>query len=333
MTRTSSWETLAVWEGRVVDASIAAVGLTCPSQPRLHAALTHVVSAHTGRPGHLPRRVFALAVLGALGGDPEAALPICVVSSLWWAGAEALDDVVDGDAGTDDLSGPALLTAGIACLTVVPQTYLAVAPVPDRLRMTWMAHTSASSLAAAEGQLADMAREPSALTWRHVMATYVGKTGAAYERDAVMAAQLATDDEAVLRGWRTFGRLFGVLRQAHNDNSLADPADDEDLANGTPTLLLAHALDAVPVAERTRLLALRAAAMTDPALRPELRDALHAPDIVSGYRAKLGGLRRHAHTLLDHLTGPSDLGGVLRSWVDSSYALAIPGRDLAPAHR
>src|SRR5205814_1498076 len=128
------------------------------------------------------------------------------------------------------------------------------------------------------GQLADLARGPSALTWPHVMATYVGKTGAAYERDAVMAAQLGVTDETTLRGWRTYGQLFGVLRQAHNDNTGCVPAVDKDLANGTPTLLLAHALDALPEAEREHLLELRTAAMTDPEARANMREALHRPD-------------------------------------------------------
>jgi Polyprenyl synthetase len=325
ITQVSSWETLAVWEGRFADGLTEAIELACPSEPRLRAALTRIVSAQGDGHRQPPLRLFAMAVHGAVTGDPEPAVPVSVVSSLWWAGAEALDDLSDGTVSVDGLSAAGLLTASIACMTVAPQAYLAVCPVPDALRLTWQAQTARGSLAAAEGQLADMSRDPETLRWAHVMKTYVGKTGAAYERDAVMAVQLATTDPATVRGWRAFGQLFGVLRQVHNDNTDGDPADDEDLANGTPTLLLAHALDVLPPAERDELLALRTAALTDPATRAAMRTALHHPDVVAGYRDKLRALRSHACTLLDQLAGASDYRSVLRSWIDVSYLRALPG--------
>jgi hypothetical protein len=338
ITQTSPWETLAVWEGQVVDGITEAIQMACPSEPRLRAALTRIVSAQTDARAQSPLRLFAAAVHGAVTGSAEAALPVCVVSSLWWAGAEALDDMSDASgrpstmdgsvAGSPDrLSDADLLTASIACMSVVPQAYLASSSVPDSLRLAWIAETARGSLAAAEGQLADLAREPSALTWAHVMRAYVGKTGAAYGRDAVMAAQLTTTEPAILHAWRTFGQLFGVLRQTHNDNTDGDPVHDEDLANGTPTLLLAHALGLLPPGERERLLELRFAAMRHPAARVRMRAALQRPAVVSGYRDKLRALHNRACLLLERLTGPSDYRSVLRSWIDASYLLALPGKD------
>jgi len=331
----SPWEAVAAWEPAVASGIDAATADACAAQPRLRAAVSHIVSVHTDRAERSPRRLFASVVLGAVTGGPEPAVPVCVVSNLWWAGAEALDDLVDaGRHGPVDtppgLSRAGLLTAAIACMSVVPHAYLATAPVPERLRVTWLAETARASIAAAEGQLADMAREPSALAWPRVMAAYVGKTGAAYERDAVMAAQCATGDTTTIRGCRAFGQLFGVLRQVHNDNDDCAPADDEDLANGTPTLLLAHALDVLPPDDRARLLDLRRAATADAGARAEMRAALHRDEVVAGYRSRLSALRRHAYELLHRLTVPSDFERVLRSWIDCSYVRALTGTEAGP---
>src|SRR5437016_1650263 len=131
-------EALAAWEGPVTSGLEAAIELACPSQPRLRAALTRVVSAHTGGAARSPRRLFAAAILAAITGHPERALPVCVASNLWWAGAEALDDLADARRGgatpaPAELSYAGLLTASIACMSAVPQAYLASSRVPEKL--------------------------------------------------------------------------------------------------------------------------------------------------------------------------------------------------------
>ncbi|WP_285744706.1 polyprenyl synthetase family protein [Lentzea sp. NBRC 105346] len=251
-------------------------------------------------------------MLGSLTGDPSAAVPISAISRFWWAGAEALDDLIDQD--TDQKS----LLAAIPCLTLFPQVVITQADVSGEVREFWRRELVAYSVHAAEGQLADLARTE--ITWPSVIRAYVGKTGAAYGGDAAMAARLVTADERVLHAWRSFGRMFGVLRQVHNDNG-GPEAFAEDIRNGTPTLLLAHALE---VTDRpAELNTVRRLARRDPGALTELRRMLLDPRITSGYDGRLVAFRNQARDLLHQLAGPSHHRDVLDSMIDTSAAAAL----------
>ncbi len=273
--------------------------------------------------------MFPLAVLGALTGDPEPAVPVGVVSTVWWAGAKALDDLSDVMVGgvpasSTGLTPTELLIGGVACLELIPRQFIDRCPLPDDVRSAWCAEMIAASVAAATGRLADVARDADALGWARVMATYAGKTGAAYARDAVMTVQLVTRDAATISLWRAFGQLFGVLRQMRNDNVQADPEDDEDLASGTTTLLLAHALETATPARTAELLELRAAARRNVEARAALRHLLHAPGIASGYTDRLRAAYHLACSLLDSIAGASIYRDALRSRMDATVRLATP---------
>ncbi|MEU8527069.1 polyprenyl synthase [Streptomyces sp. NPDC048629] len=246
-----------------------------------------------------------------------------MVSTLWNAGAEALDDLVDGG-GDSALTPNERLVAGTACLALLPALAIDRLAAPEALGRLWLRDLAEHTVESAEGQLADTSRDPGALAWARVMRAYAGKTGANYARDAVMAARCAVEDPGQLRGWQVLGQLLGVLRQTHNDNDVRPPEDDEDLANGTPTLLLAHALEASSPAERERLLALRTAARTSVLARADLRSLLHAPPVVTGYRRRIGALRRSALDLLEWLAEPSPFRAAIAARIDDSAVLAIP---------
>ncbi|MFD5563405.1 hypothetical protein [Kitasatospora griseola] len=62
--------------------------------PGLADAATGLLAADGG--GRSPFRLLGMAVPGALTGDPRPAATVCAVSRLWWAEAEALDDLADG---------------------------------------------------------------------------------------------------------------------------------------------------------------------------------------------------------------------------------------------
>ena len=64
----------------------------------------------------------------------------------------------------------------------------------------WEREITRANAAAAEGQLAEQLTDPEEPSWARAMTSYRDKNGAAYARDAVMAARLATDDPAALRG-------------------------------------------------------------------------------------------------------------------------------------
>ena len=273
--------------------------------------------------------MFPLAVLGALTGDPEPAVPVGVVSTVWWAGAEALDDLSDvmargAPVSSTGLTSTQLLIGGVACLELIPRQFIDRCPLPDDVRSAWSAEMIAASLSAANGRLGNAARDADALNWARVMTNYVSKTGAAYARDAVMAAQVVTRAAASIGAWRAFGELFGVLRQMRNDNAQVSPEDDQNLANGTPTLLLAHALATATPAHTAKLLELRAAAMRDVEARAALQHLLHAPDIASGYSGKLHATYHLACSLLDSIAGPSIYRDALRSRMDTTVRLATP---------
>ncbi|MFE5301377.1 polyprenyl synthetase family protein [Streptomyces sp. NPDC056632] len=300
----------------------------CPPTSHLHAPVTAIVRAARAAQGPESNRLLPLAVLGAISGDPAPAAPVCVVSSLWSAGAEAVDDLVDLGAAAEPVAAtltPAeLLVAGTVCLTQLPALAIERLDIPEALARQWRRDLAEGTLTSADGQLADTARDPHALDWGRVMRAYRAKTGSSYARDALMAARCAVDEPAALRAWHVLGQLLGVLRQVHNDNAERTPEDDEDLANGTPTLLLSHALEAASPEERGRLFELRSLAREDLGARAELRGLLHMSSCVAGYRARIGALHARAHGLLERLAEPSPYRTVIRSRIDDSAALAIP---------
>ncbi|MEU3564761.1 polyprenyl synthase [Kitasatospora sp. NPDC006786] len=295
--------------------------------PGLADAVAGLLAADGG--GRSPFRLLGMAVLGAITGEPRPAAAVCAVSRLWWAGAEALDDLADGQgpaasSGRSELARTTL--AAVACGSTLPHWVVDRQSTAPDIRLAWEQELVRTALDALEGQLADIA-EPadSAVTWRSVMVCYRGKSGAAYGRDAVLAARLATDRPEALRSWRTFGELFGVLRQLGNDGVPSPAQEFEDLANGTRTLLLAHALEAATPAHREHLLGLRARAGTDPGARGELRTALRDPSVLDGYGRRVESLRQHCCAVLDRLAPHGPYRELLHGLVHTS-ARTVPNR-------
>ncbi|MFD0396789.1 polyprenyl synthetase family protein [Kitasatospora sp. NPDC127121] len=293
--------------------------------PSLADAVTGLLAADGG--GRSPFRLLGMAVLGTITGEPRPAAAVCAVSRLWWAGAEALDDLADGQGpaaprGRSELARTTL--AAVACGSTLPHRVADRYSAAPDIRLSWEQELVRTALDALEGQLADIA-EPAddPVTWRSVMACYRGKSGAAYGRDAVMAARLATDRPETLRSWRTFGELFGVLRQLGNDGAPSAAQEFEDLANGTRTLLLAHALAVAAPAHREHLLDLHARAGTDPGARGELRTALRDPSVLDGYERRVESLRQHCCAVLDRLAPDGPYRELLHGLVHTS-ARAVP---------
>jgi hypothetical protein len=320
-----SEESLGRWAERVTAELRQAVDAICGSESRL----SRLIMALANRERSQVHRLLAPMVLAALTGDPEPALPVCLVSRLWWAGVDALDDLVDGQAGgTPGLSPQQVMVAATACIAL-PTAIPGLWPVPGPVRRDWEREITRASAAAAEGQLAEQLAEPEEPSWARAMASYRDKNGAAYARDVVMAARLATDDPAALRGWRAFGSLFGVLRQLRNDREVPSPADDEDLANGVFTLELAHALELAAPDRRASLRELRARARHDPAARSQLRWALAEPDLAQPYDTKIRAMAGRARLLLDELAAPSPHRTLLHHWIGVTATRAVP--PLGPA--
>jgi geranylgeranyl pyrophosphate synthase len=267
-----------------------------------------------------PFRLLAFPVLGALTGDPGPALPVCVLSRLWWAGVEVLDDVMDGefDALTAGLTTAEATIASTACITLLPQDVVSRQGLPAALEAAWTREMTRAALRSAGGQLDDVAAAEGVFSWRRVMVGYSGKSGSAYARDAVMAAGLAGAGPEQLRGWRAFGRMFGVLRQLANDRAPRTAEENTDLANGTRTLMLAHAVETLPAAQSQVLVEAFAGARHDQAAREAVWTRLRQPDLASGYDMRITVLQDRVSTLLEELAPPSDHRDLIQWMINMS---------------
>lgn len=275
-------------------------------------------------------RLLPFPVVGALGGDPGVALPLVVSSRIWWTGAEVFDDLSDGqyNPAIAGLSASEALVASTACLAVVPIAFLAEQPLPPRFVSGWTREFLDSSLRAAEGQLTDVASDTAAPTWTNVMQMYAGKSGSPYARDSVMAARMAGVHTSQLRGWRAFGQLFGVLRQLVNDQAAKSPEADEDLINGTSTLLLAHVAETITTAIDSDIFAsLRLQARQNPTARVRLNEILRDPNMSSTYNRRIRSIHAQLSALLDSLAPRSEHRDLLQ------WMLNVSVRDSQVEHQ
>ncbi|MFE6904698.1 hypothetical protein ACFVFJ_49590 [Streptomyces sp. NPDC057717] len=281
------------------------VDLICADEPALHRAVVRLLEIDGSAVS--PFRLLPFPLLGALTGNPDPALPVCVLSRIWWAGAEALDDLMDGqfDAETAGLAASQVTVASTACITLLPQELIARQRFPAAAETAWTHELTRATMRAAEGQLGDVAGSGKGPTWKNVMVGYAGKSGAAYARDAAMTARLADTETEHLNGWRSFGRLFGVLRQLANDRAAHSAAQDTDLANGTWTLLLAHAAEFLPLAESRKLLDTYARAGHDLDVRQSVWSLLRRPDLANAYDQRMAILHGRLSVLLEKLAAPS----------------------------
>ncbi|MFI7142941.1 hypothetical protein ACIBQ5_36145 [Streptomyces massasporeus] len=300
-----------------LDASLTELGA---AHPELAEAARRLVKTDTSTPN--PYRLLGSCVLGALGESPEHAIPLLAASRIWWVGAETYDDVADGefDAVATGMSVAQAATVSAACIGVVPLAVAERSLLPEGFVMQWAREYVVGTLEAAEGQTADIASGSGPMTWAAVMKVYVGKTGAAYGRDAALAARLAGADGEAVRGWRALGRIFGVLRQLVNDGKRESAESNEDLINGTRTLLLAVAAEiADRDGELDRFLALRDNAMSKASARRALGDYLASPDVVNSYNSRVRLLERQLTSLLKALAPPTQYRDYVR-WMATSSA-------------
>ncbi|MDX3850976.1 polyprenyl synthetase family protein [Streptomyces sp. AK02-01A] len=313
-----AYELLLEQQRRLGPVVRSAVSAACAGAPALERSVLALLEVDTSSAS--PFRLLAMSVHGALTGDPEPALPVCVLSRLWWAGAEVLDDVMDGqfDPRAAGMSTAAVTVASTACLAPLPQEVIAGMGLSSSVGASFARELNRTTIEAADGQLADVTQDTASDFWKRTMTGYVGKTGAPYGRDAAMAALLAGRTEEEVRGWRAFGRLFGVLRQTANDRAPLTAELDTDLANGTPTLLRAYALETLPPAEAEALGRAHSDAMRDARARSAVWERLRRPDVAVGYDRRIAGLRHRLSVLLHQLAPPSPHRDVIQWMVNVS---------------
>jgi geranylgeranyl pyrophosphate synthase len=280
-------------------------------------------------------RLLPWPVAGALGADPNDSSLSCVLSRLWWAGAETLDDIIDGDFAQKGVSlSPTQATiASISCLTVLPESVVARQGLRPELERDLRRDLTECSQQAAEGQIVDVL--PSTFrtaSWKSVMRSYAAKTGAAYARDVVMTARLIGSTEEDIYRWRAFGTLFGVLQQLVNDRVGLTADETGDLAQGVATLLVAHTAEACSPSEREQLRLMAEEARSDEDARQELLRLLKDPDNLAGYNARIESIAGRLSQLWQTSTdGDSEYSHLAQWMLRTSMENAIVGDEGATA--
>ena len=249
-------------------------------------------------------RVFPAIVAAALGTNPRKALPICVASALWW---------ISTDADAPD----------VQCGAVLAMRHLRTVRAPDSCKLEWFDEITRSTTSVIEARLAN--RDGSGrLSRKSVLARHLRSSGAAYARDAAMAAHLV--DEHPVDEWRRFGALYGLMRQLRTDHvrSTVDEVGNPQLV--VPPLLVAHVFHQGNAAVRHELARLRREASYGGLVRHELlRELLCSPRAVQAYARDLRALHGKARASLDGLETTDEAAAVLRSSLDSILRLPMPG--------
>jgi hypothetical protein len=294
----------------------------CADHPPLLEAVFQLL-AHDGSQESV-FRMIPFAVSAALTGDPAKALPVGSLSRLWWAGAETFDDLNDGKFDSRDagLSSANATVASVVCITLLPQAAIGRGQFPTRTEYELTRELARASLSSANGQINDLSPIPGSYSWADTIGSYAEKSGAPYARDLAMIGHLAELDADALQGLRAFGRLFGVLRQLANDRATGSVEEDEDLINGTQTLLVAYAASVTSAAERTEFTSMQARARDDLRARRAFRERLHRADVVTGYNQRVDSIRRSMAKLLEQLAAPSSHRDLLGWMIDVSATAA-----------
>ena len=303
------YENLLARRTAVAAAARSAVLETFAGQSGLRDAVLRLLESDLSQESAF--RLLPFPIVEALAGEPDKALLVCVVSRLWWAGAESFDDLNDGefDSRTTGLTPAAAGLASTVLITLI---------TGDQGAARKLSELTGTSLQAASGQFDDVSAVPENCSWSAVMRGYAGKSGAPYARDAAMAARLAGADPPTLRTWRAFGSLFGILRQLANDHESLWSGNDADLANSTPTLVLANALESATPADRRTLLELGTQAVADINARHRLRNRLIDQAATDDYRSRVGAIHHKLSELWQELVPASTDRDLVQWMIDFS---------------
>jgi geranylgeranyl pyrophosphate synthase len=195
-----------------------------------------------------------------------------------YAGAELLDDLMDGDLGPAwSRYHPAeVLLAGTTLIATVPALALATAHAPPRTIAALQRSLARGLLTMSAGQQSDLALTGSAdAPLETVDAIAQQKSGALPAMLAAMAARLANAPARVAEQYERLGRALGTARQFRSDcHDLFGPRDSRDLAHGARGLPIALHLQGLAGAERSAFVELLDTARQSVAARQAVRRRL-----------------------------------------------------------
>lgn len=266
--------------------------------------------------------MLPVLVFGAETAAPMRATPVALIHTLWWAAARYLDDMIDSPqlARSDPAEFNRGVMTAIAVGNYLPLSVFGDLAVSDAVRVRLITEYGNGCIDALSGQLTDLVLKAETATVDDVLRNYEVKTGAAYGMSAALAAHLAELDADRVDAWRSFGRALGVLRQLVNDQRDLVTDRDEDLHNGTATYLLVHLLGSVSNARRAELIDLHQQARTSAEARTELKRAMLAADIISGYADSIQPIVRGARDALASLGGDPQCVTGLSALIDDTIS-------------
>lgn len=246
-----------------------------------------------GQSPDLPRdRLFAVVVAGAMCGRPAQALPVSTLSTLWWTGIGS------------ELSDSTILALG----------HIGRIRAPKERKLAWVEDLTSSTASVAETRHVASARRFALPRREDVLSDHLGVDGAAYARDAVMAARICAPRS--IEAWRRFGALYGLLRRLNQDQQQSTVEQSANPQLRVPGLLMAHAGALATSGVRAVLGDLLRAAPQDVRTRATARAVLRSPEVVTAYRTDLLALHRRACKRLDELAPEPVYGELLRSALD-----------------
>lgn len=288
-----------VYVGVLLDSVRRALARTSTDMPVLTGrAATRLM---WGQSPDIPRdRLFAVVVAAAMGGRPAQALPVSTLSTLWWTG-------IGGE-----LSDSTMLALG----------HIGQIRAPKERKLAWVEDLTASTASVAETRHVAKARRFALPRREDVLSDHLGVHGAAYARDAVMAARICAPH--AIEAWRRFGALYGLLRKLTQDlqESTVDQHTRPRLR--VPGLLMAHAGAVASSGVRAMLTDLHRTTPQDRQTMATLRAVLRSDEVVTAYRTDLRALHRRACTRLDELNPEPLYGKLLRATLDEVIEVSKP---------
>ena len=181
----------------------------------------------------------------AVEGTEDAAVPLAAVCTAIYLGADLLDDLADRDLEPEwaDSDLGSITLAAATLLSAIPQLGMARL-ASDAARRAAIAEVIADTLLAmAVGQHCDLSHAGPGVTLAQARAVAEGKAGAEFAGFAAAGALLGGADAAVAGYYGAFGASLGAACQIASDLAELWQEDDSvDVANGTHTLPLVHAM-------------------------------------------------------------------------------------------
>ena len=181
----------------------------------------------------------------AVAGTEDAAVPLAAVCTAIYLGADLLDDMADRDLEPEwaDADPGSVTLAGATLLSAIPQLGISGLATDQARRAAISEVLAQTMLAMAVGQHADLSHGGGGGTLAGARAVAEGKAGAEFGGVAAAGALFGGADASAVGCYRDFGTNLGAACQIASDLAeLWQEEDSVDVANGTLTLPLVHAM-------------------------------------------------------------------------------------------